>query len=160
LLPKPPYGCNLGPEQAARHLRGIVSSHELSFVNRRHITAEKLEFAIIDILNKYNALELPKLWGDGSTAAADGTKMEIFDQNLLSEFHIRYGGRGAIVYHHVADNYIAIFSHFIACGVWEAIYILNGLLCNKSNIQPHTLYSDTQGNRRRYLPLLIFWEYI
>jgi hypothetical protein len=30
------YGCNLGPAQAARHLRGAVSSHMLSFVNRRH----------------------------------------------------------------------------------------------------------------------------
>ena len=38
-------GCHLGPHQAARHMSGAVSAHMLSFVNRRHITLEKLEGA-------------------------------------------------------------------------------------------------------------------
>ena len=63
----------------------------------------------------------------------------------MAEYHIRYGGWGGIAYYHVADNYVAIFSHFIPCGVWEAVYILDGLLENLSDISPHTLYSDTQG---------------
>ena len=36
-------------------------------------------------------------------------------------------------------------SHFIPCGVWEAVYILDGLLKNSSDIQPDTIYADTQG---------------
>jgi len=36
------YGCNLGPNQTARHTRGVVTSHMLSYTNRRHITAKKL----------------------------------------------------------------------------------------------------------------------
>src|SRR5712691_4125036 len=47
--------------------------------------------------------------------------------------------------HHVADTYIALFSHFIPCGVWEAIYILEGLLKNTSDIQPTTVHGDTQA---------------
>ncbi len=139
------YGCNLGPMQAAKHLRKVVTVHDLSFTNRRHVTAEKLEAAIVDILNKYRTLELPKLWGDGSTAAADGTKVDIYDRNLIAAYHFRYRDKGAVAYHHVADNYIAIFSHFIVCGVWEGVYILNALHKNKSDIRPNTLYSDTQG---------------
>lgn len=38
-----------------------------------------------------------------------------------------------------------MFSHFIACGVWEAVYIIDGLLKNKSDIQPDVLHADTQG---------------
>ena len=38
-----------------------------------------------------------------------------------------------------------MFSHFIACGVWEAVYILDGLLKNQSALQPDTLYADTHG---------------
>ena len=38
-------GCNLGPNQAARHMAGSVSAHMLSWVNRRHVTAEKLDAA-------------------------------------------------------------------------------------------------------------------
>jgi len=64
---------------------------------------------------------------------------------LLSEYHIRYGGWGGIGYYHVSDTYIALFSSFIACGVWEAIHILDGLLENRSEIRPDTLHADTQG---------------
>ena len=35
--------------------------------------------------------------------------------------------------------------HFIPCGVWEAVYILDGLTKNKSDIQPDTLHGDTQA---------------
>nr|WP_264755015.1 transposase [Kangiella profundi] len=48
-------------------------------------------------------------------------------------------------YYHVSDKYIALFSHFIPCGVHEAIYILDGLLKNESQIQPDTLHGDTQA---------------
>ena len=63
----------------------------------------------------------------------------------MSERHIRYGGYGGIAYYHVSDTYIALFSHFIPCGVWEAIYILDGLMRNESDIQPDTLHGDTQA---------------
>ena len=139
------YGCNLEPAQAARHFRGAISSHMLSFVNRRHIDANKLAAACRDIINSYAGLQLPKFWGDGKSAAADGTKYDLYDQNLLASYHIRYGGYGGIAYHHVSNTYIALFSHFIPCGVWEAVYIIDGLLKNTSDIQPDTVHADTQG---------------
>lgn len=139
------YGCNLGPNQAARHFRGAVSAHMLSFVNRRHIDANKLSAACRDIINSYAGLQLPKHWGDGKRAAADGTKYEMYDQNTLASYHIRYGGYGGIAYHHVSDTYVALFSHFIPCGVWEAVYIIDGLLKNTSDIQPDIVHADTQG---------------
>lgn len=139
------YGCNLGPNQAARHFRGAVSAHMLSFVNRRHIDANKLAAACRNIINSYAGLQLPKHWGDGKRAAADGTKYEMYDQNSLASYHIRYGGYGGIAYHHVSDTYVALFSHFIPCGVWEAVYIIDGLLKNTSDIQPDIVHADTQG---------------
>jgi TnpA family transposase len=83
--------------------------------------------------------------GSGKHASADGTRWDLYEQNLLSEYHIRYGGYGGIGYYHVSDTYIALFSHFIPCGVWEAVYILDGLLKNESDIQPDVLHADTQG---------------
>ncbi|CDN10635.1 Mobile element protein [Richelia intracellularis] len=64
---------------------------------------------------------------------------------MHSEYHIRYGGYGGIAYHQVFDKYIPLFTHLITSGVWEAVYILDGLLKNISDIQPDTLYGDTQG---------------
>src|SRR4051794_41466859 len=43
------------------------------------------------------------------------------------------------------DSYIALFPSFIPCGVCEAIHILDGLMKNRSVIQPDTLHADTQG---------------
>lgn len=138
------YGCNLGPAQAARHIRG-VSAHELGATATRHFSIEKLNQAIADVINAYLELDLIKAWGDGSSVAADGTQIDTLIDNLLAESHIRYGGFGGIAYHHVADNYIALFSHFIPCGVWEAVFILEGLLKNMSQAQPEKVHADTQG---------------
>lgn len=139
------YGCNLGSTQAARHMRGVVTPQMLAFVNQRHVSLKGLNCALTDIINRYHVLDLPKSWGDGTAAAADGTKYDLYEQNLLSEYHIRYGGYGGIAYHHVADSYVALFSHFISCGTWEAVYILEGLLQNQSEIQPQRIHADTQG---------------
>jgi len=139
------YGCNLGASQGARHMRGAVTPRMLSFINRRHINVQKLNEALKDIINVYHQLALPKLWGDSKIAAADGTKFDLYEENLFAEYHIRYGGYGGIAYHHVSDRYVALFSHFIPCGVWEAIYIIEGLLKNTSDIQPNTIHADTQG---------------
>jgi len=57
---------------------------------------------------------------------------------------IRYGGYGGIAYHHVSDKYIALFTHFITCGVGGCLYF-GWAVENSSDIQPDTLHADTQG---------------
>ncbi len=138
------YGCQLGPAQAARSL-GNIDRRQLSWVHWRHITEEGLDKAIREIINAYHRFALPKQWGTGKNASVDGTKWDLYEQNLLSEYHIRYGGYGGIGYYHVSDTYIALFSNFIPCGVWEAVYLLDGLLKNFSDIQPDTIHGDTQA---------------
>uniref|UniRef100_UPI001683BDBE Tn3 family transposase n=1 Tax=Oscillatoria sp. FACHB-1407 TaxID=2692847 RepID=UPI001683BDBE len=138
------YGCNLGSTQAARSLENF-DRKQVAYVNQRHIDEAKLLAANTAIINAYNRFSLPKHWGDGSRAAVDGTKWDIYENNLLAEYHIRYGGYGGIAYYHVSDTYIALFSHFIPCGVWEAIHLLDGLLNNQSDIQPDIIHGDTQA---------------
>ncbi|MDE1465851.1 Tn3 family transposase [Spartinivicinus poritis] len=138
------YGCNLGPEQTARSIEEL-SRKQVAWMNLHHITEERLDKAIQAVINAYNKFRLPKSWGSGKHVSADGTKWNLYEQNLLSEYHIRYGGYGGIGYYHVSDMYIALFSHFISCGVYEAIYILDGLIKNESDIQPNTVHGDTQA---------------
>ncbi len=138
------YGCNLGPSQTARSLEGY-DRRQIAWVDQRHVTEEKLDEAITALINAYNRFALPKCWGSGKHASADGMKWDLYERNLLSERHVRYGGYGGIGYYHVSDTYVALFSHFIPCGVWEAVYILDGLLKNRSDIQPDTVHADTQG---------------
>lgn len=97
------YGTNLGPQQMARHLRGQLSADQITHIDRRHMTAEKLDAALRDVINCFNRYTLPHYWGDEKRAAADGTQYELAEENLLAEQHIRYGGFGGIAYHHVSD---------------------------------------------------------
>ncbi len=138
------YGCNLGPAQAAQAMEGL-DRFQIAWVNQRHISEASLDEAITDVINGYNRFLLPSLWGSGKSASADGTKWDIYEQNLLSEYHVRYGGYGGIGYYHISDKYVALFSHFIPCGVREAVYILDGLLRNRSDIEPEIVHSDTHG---------------
>ena len=139
------YGCNLGPSQTARHAPEAINRHTMRRINAQHVTALKLEAAANDIIEEYIRFGLPQFWGEGKAAIADGTQMELRENNLLGSRHIRYGGFGGIAYHHISDNYIAVFSNFIACGVWEAVYILDGLLLNDSKLQPDTVHADIHG---------------
>ncbi|MFI7538534.1 Tn3 family transposase [Streptosporangium sp. NPDC049376] len=97
------------------------------------------------MVNGFNRLDITSMWGDGTTVAADGSQVETWENNLLAESHIRYGGYGGLAYRHISNTYVALFSHFIPCGVWEAVYIIEGLLRNASEIQPDTIHADTQG---------------
>lgn len=138
------YGFNMGASQTARSLKGL-SRKQIAWLNLHHITEERLDKAIVRVINTYNKFTLPSYWGTGKSASADGTKWSLYEKNLMSEYHIRYGGYGGIGYYHVSDKYIALFSHFIPCGVYEAVYILDGLIRNQSDIQPDTLHGDTHA---------------
>ena len=139
------YGCGLGPTQASRHFKETVPAHLLAFANRRHISTADLRAACNDLINLYAEFGLPLCWGSGESAAADGSLLETYEENLFAAHHVRYRRSGGIAYRHVADTYIALFTHFIPCGVHEAIYILDGLLKNPSKVQPSRLHADTHG---------------
>ena len=66
------YGTGLGPTQTAKNIADI-SARQISFVNQRQVTTEKLEAAICAVINAYNKFHLPRYWGNTKRVAADGT---------------------------------------------------------------------------------------
>jgi TnpA family transposase len=138
------YGFNLGPVQTSRSLP-ILNRKQIEWINRRHVTEEMLQDAIDIFINAYNKFSLPKYWGDTSSVSADGTRWDVYENNLLAEYHVRYGNYGGIGYYHVTDTYIAFFSRFISCGVFEGHHILDPFFQNKTDVRPDTVHSDTHG---------------
>ena len=138
------YGGNLGPTEVARHMRG-VSAHDIYTAGNKHADANKIHRASADIIGAFAKLDVAGVWGDGRTAAADSSQIDTWEDNLLAESHIRYGGFGGLAYRLISDTYVALFSRFIPCGVWEAVYLLDLLLSNDSAIQPGSVHADTQG---------------
>ena len=98
-----------------------------------------------EVINAYIQFPLQRLWGLGRSASADGMKWDLYPQNLMAEYHIRYGGYGGIGYYLLSDSYIALMSRFTTCGSWEGHYILDFLQENQSEVHPDTVHADTQG---------------
>jgi hypothetical protein len=57
------YGCNLGPNQTARHAPEIATAQALRRTNAQHINADKLEAAMVDVINQYVRFALSRHWG-------------------------------------------------------------------------------------------------
>jgi hypothetical protein len=138
------YGCGLGPSQAARSLKGLDRRHA-AFVNQRHVTEADLDETITGVIDAYARIDLPRYWGTGESASADGMKWNVHPESLKTSYHIRYGGYGGIGYYLVSDTYIALFSRFQACGAYEGHAILDFVAENRSLLQPTRVHSDTHG---------------
>jgi hypothetical protein len=76
-----------------------VSYRDLLSVRRRFITKDTLRQAIAAVVNRIFAVRLPQIWGEGTTAcASDSRHFRAWDQNLMTEWHIRYGKPGIMIY--------------------------------------------------------------
>jgi hypothetical protein len=82
----------------------------------KHTNAGKIDKACTVVVNAFNQLDVAGVWGAGKVVAADGSQVDTWEDNLLAETSIRYGGYGGIAYRHISNTYIALFSHFIPCG--------------------------------------------
>ncbi len=138
------YGANIGPAQFAKCYDGL-DRRQIGWINQRHSTEQSLDKTIGWVVNDYRRFMLPKCWGSAKRVGADGTKWDIYEQNLLAEAHVRYGGYGGLGYYHVAGDYIALFSHFIPCGTHEGTYILDPFFTHQDDGLPEAVHSDTHG---------------
>ena len=138
------YGTSIGPTQLSIHVTPEISSKEISWINKKYVTPQALDQCNKSVAEICSLFDITNAWGDGSACAADGTFCNIYDNNLFAEHHFRYRKTGGIAYHHISDKYVALFSTFIACGVWEAVEIIDALLKMDEQDRPDNIHADTQ----------------
>ncbi|MDH6137625.1 TnpA family transposase [Kitasatospora sp. MAA4] len=91
------------------------TEEEIRYTRRRYLTLESARQIAVEIANATFAARDSALWGAGSTAvASDSTHFRSWDQNLFTEWHSRYGGRGVLVYWHVERGSV------VGGGPWTA----------------------------------------
>lgn len=80
-----------------------------------------------------------------TTSASDSKKFGAWEQNLMTEYHLRYGGRGVMIYWHVEKNSLCIYSQLKSCSSSEVASMIEGVLrhCTEVNIEKH--FVDTHG---------------
>ena len=101
---------------------------------------------IAHIANSIFAIRREEIWGDGTTAcASDSKKFGAWNQNLLTEWHIRCRGPGVMIYWHVEKKSTCIYSQLKSCSSSEVAAMIEGLLrhCTTADIQKN--YVDTHG---------------
>lgn len=119
---------------------------ELLYIRRRYLHKEALRAAIADVANAIFAVRQTEIWGDATVScASDSKKFGAWDQNLLTEWHIRYRGRGVMIYWHVEKNANCIYSQLTRCSASEAGNMIKGVLNHSTTMSVNKQYVDTHG---------------
>jgi hypothetical protein len=139
------YGTNTGIKAVASGGHGHTED-ELRYVRRRYLTPETARQIAIEIANATFAARSTELWGQGSTAvASDSTHVRAYDQNLFTEWHSRYGGRGVLIYWHVEKKSLAIHSQLINCTASEVAAMVEGAMRHGTTMDVEANYTDSHG---------------
>jgi TnpA family transposase len=119
---------------------------DLQYVRRRFINREQLRAAIAEVANTIFRARLPHIWGEGTTAcASDSKKFGAWDQNLLTEWHVRYRGPGIMIYWSVETNAVCIYSQLKSCSSSEVAAMIEGLLRHCTQMEVERNYVDSHG---------------
>jgi Tn3 transposase DDE domain/Domain of unknown function (DUF4158) len=108
-------GTNTGLKRINTGIDGEITQ-DLIYVRRRYIHKDQLRSAIAEIVNATFEIRLPHIWGEGTTTCASDSKhFGAWEQNLMTQYHLRYGGRGVMIYWHVEKNSTCIYSQLKTC---------------------------------------------
>lgn len=98
------------------------------------------------MVNTTLRVRLPHIWGEATTAcASDSKQFSAWDQNLLTEWHLRYGGRGVMVYWHVEKNAACIYSQLKRVSSSEVAAMIEGVLRHCTEMEVDRQYVDSHG---------------
>lgn len=138
-------GTNTGLKRVCVGSQGETYA-QLLRVKKHYIHREHLRNAITQVVNDLLRIRHSQVWGEATTAcASDSKKFGCWDQNLMTEWHIRYGGRGIMIYWHVEKKSACIYSQLKTCSSSEVAAMLEGLLRHYSDMRVEKNYVDTHG---------------
>lgn len=126
--------------------RPVDDYKDLLYVRRRFMSPEGLRQSIIQVVNATMEVRMPQIWGEATTAcASDSKQFGAWDQNLLTEWHMRYNGRGVMVYWHVDKNALCVYSQFKRVSSSEVGAMINGVMRHCTEMEIDKQYVDTHG---------------
>ena len=138
-------GTNTGLKRISQGDHG-QSHNELIYTRRRFIHQEHLRAAIIDVANAIFQVRQPQIWGEGTTTcASDSTQFGAWDQNLMTEWQMRYGGKGIMIYWHVEKHATCIYSQLKTCSSSEVAAMIKGVLRHCTEMKVEKQFVDTHG---------------
>jgi TnpA family transposase len=139
-------GTNTGLRRMDAAREGGPSDRDLVYARRRYITGDRLRQAIATVTNGTLRIRDPGIWGEGTTACASDSKhFGAFDQNLTTQWHIRYGGRGIMIYWHVEKKSLCIHSQLKSPSSSEVAAMIEGVIRHCTEMSVERQYVDSHG---------------
>jgi TnpA family transposase len=138
-------GTNTGLKRMNAAHSGI-SYRDLLYTRNRFINPDRLREAVRIVVNGTLHARQAEVWGDGTTACASDSKhFGAWDQNLMTKWHLRYGGPGIMVYWHVEKKSLCIYSQLKTTWSSEAASMIEGVLRHCSDMEVERQYVDSHG---------------
>jgi TnpA family transposase len=139
----------LGTNAGLQRMAGLDSgttARDLAYVRRRYISVETMRRAIAIVADGTLSARNPAIWGSGTTACASDSKhFGAWDQNLTTQWHVRYGGRGVMIYWHVERNSLCIHSQLKSPSSSEVASMLEGVMHHCTEMEVDRQYVDSHG---------------
>ncbi|PJG45773.1 hypothetical protein CAF53_24120 [Sphingobium sp. LB126] len=66
----------------------------------------------------------------------------------MTEWHVRYGGRGVMIYWHVERQSVCIHSRLKRCSSSEVASMIEGVLAHDTEMEVDRQYVDSHGRAR------------
>ena len=122
------------------------SESDIRYVARRYFTLEGARAVAVELANATFAARHRGIWGESTTTvASDSTHFRSYDQNLFTEWHARYGGRGILVYWHVEEKYVVVHCQVLKASASEVAAMVEGAVRHGSTMKLEGNYTDTHG---------------
>jgi len=138
-------GTNTGLKRVAAG-QSRASYRDLLYTRQRFVRKEHLRHAIAEVVNHTLRARLPHIWGEGTTAcASDARYIGAWDQNLLTEWRMRYGGPVVGIYWHVERHATCIYSQLKSCSSSEVAAMIQGVLRHCTDMEVDRQYVDSHG---------------
>src|SRR3954462_15130024 len=139
-------GTNAGLKRMGASRHGGPSYRDLTYARRRYITPDRLRHAIATVTNGTLHARNPAIWGDGTTpCASDSKHFGAWDQNLTTQWHVRYGGRGIMIYWHVEKKSLCIHSQIKSPSSSEVASMIEGVVHHCTEMEVDRQYVDSHG---------------
>ena len=140
------FGTNAGLKRTAGASKGAVTFEELRHIRKFFINKEDLREAIDVVINAIFRIRNPKIWKSISTACAgDSKQFGCYTKNLLTEWSPRHQDDGVMIYWHVNDQCICVYSQLKTCTSSEVASMLQGIVNQKTDMDIESQYVDSHG---------------
>ena len=139
--------CNIGLEPLVRPDIPALTRGRLAWVQQNYVRAETLIRANARLVDAQAKIPLAQAWGGGEVASADGLRFVVPVRTVNAGPNSKYfgAGRGITYYNFTSDQFTGFHGIVIPGTLRDSLFILEGLLEQKTGLKPREVMSDTAG---------------